>query len=304
MSHPEFVRSTPEKEAAMTLRKITVHLTGDSSDQMALQSAFQIAARFQCHLDALFVWSEDIEEFPLSDVSGSLSDAILSLDSDDGEPRYRLARRYFHAACSGASFREAETHSPLGPPTARLRKVTGSSSIVAAESRASDLVVFAHHGPDVEISASDARKAAISLGGRPILLCPPVLSEGMGETVMVAWNSTEHATRAIVGALPFLCAAGKVHVVTVCSHQSKLSFDEEKGRLMVEYLRLHGVHADGASITEVNSAAETILDEANRLQADLLVMGCSGKGRLSEFVLGSVSRDVITRSKLPLLVAH
>ncbi|UEM07708.1 universal stress protein (plasmid) [Skermanella rosea] len=289
----------------MPLRKITVHLTGDTSDQMALQSAFQIAARFRCRVDALFVWPDEFEEPYAADGPGLLSDVFISAGQDDAEPRYRLTRRYFHAACAESGFREAEAHMPDGDPTARLRKVVGPPESVAIEARASDLVVFAHHGPSADAGAVEARRAAISIAGRPVLLCPPVLREGMGDVILVAWNSTEHATRAIAGALPFLCAAREVHVLTVSAHHPGSGPDHVRCGLMVEYLRLHGIKARDAEVVQAGSSvAATLLAAAERVRADLLVMGCSGKGRLSEFVLGNVSRDVIAQATLPLLVAH
>jgi nucleotide-binding universal stress UspA family protein len=293
------------KEDLMPLRKITVHLTGDPSDQMALKSAFQIAERFQCHLDALFVCSDETEEPLLSDGPGLLADALISDGWDDSEPRYRLTRRYFHAACADAGIREAETHVPGGDPTARLRKVVGPPEAVAIEARASDLVVFAHHGPSANANAVEARRAVVSIAGRPMLLCPPLLSEGMGDVVAVAWNGTEHATRAIAGALPFLYAAREVHIMTISVHQPNTGLDHGQCDLMVEYLRLHGIKARDAEVVQAGSSvAATLLAAAEQVHADLLVMGCSGRGRLSEFVLGNVSRDIIAQARLPLLVAY
>jgi nucleotide-binding universal stress UspA family protein len=289
----------------MPLRKITVHLTGDPSDQMALKSAFQIAGKFQCHLDALFVCSNEMEDPLLSDGPGLLADALIFGGRDDAEPRYRLTRRYFHAACAEAGIREAETHAPGGDPTARLRKVVGPPEAVAIEARASDLVVFAHHGPSVDANAVEAHRAAISIAGRPVLLCPPVLNDGMGDVVVVAWNGTEHAARAIAGALPFLYAAREVHIMTISVHQPNTGLDHSRCDLMVEYLRLHGIKARDAEVLQAGSSvAATLLAAAEQVRADLLVMGCSGKGRLSEFVLGNVSRDIIAQARLPLLVAH
>ena len=289
----------------MPLRKITVHLTGDPSDQMALKSAFQIVGRFQCHLDALFVCSDETEEPLLSDGPGLLSDALISDGWDDSEPRYRLTRRYFHVACADAGIQEAETHAPGGDPTARLRKVVGPPEAVAIEARVSDLVVFAHHGPNADANAVEARRAVVSIAGRPVLLCPPALSEGMGDVVAVAWNGTEHATRAITGALPFLSAAREVHIMTISAHQPNTGLDHSRCDLMVEYLRLHGIRARDAEVVQAGSSvATTLLTAAEQVRADLLVMGCSGRGRLSEFVLGNVSRDIIAQARLPLLVAH
>jgi nucleotide-binding universal stress UspA family protein len=300
-----FVSRLVLAEDLMPLRKITVHLTGDPSDQMALKSAFQIAGKFQCHLDALFVCSNEMEDPLLSDGPGLLADALIFGGRDDAEPRYRLTRRYFHAACAEAGIREAETHAPGGDPTARLRKVVGPPEAVAIEARASDLVVFAHHGPSVDANAVEAHRAAISIAGRPVLLCPPVLNDGMGDVVVVAWNGTEHAARAIAGALPFLYAAREVHIMTISVHQPNTGLDHSRCDLMVEYLRLHGIKARDAEVLQAGSSvAATLLAAAEQVRADLLVMGCSGKGRLSEFVLGNVSRDIIAQARLPLLVAH
>ncbi len=57
-------------------------------------------------------------------------------------------------------------------------------------------------------------------------------------------------------------------------------------------------------VTEVGSPAQLILDSADNLSADLIVVGVRGRNRLSEFVLGSVSHRVLLHGSRPTLIVR
>jgi nucleotide-binding universal stress UspA family protein len=142
--------------------------------------------------------------------------------------------------------------------------------------------------------------------GRPVLVVPfgePVIS--IGERIFVAWDGRRESTRAVFGALPMLRRASLVHLHRVIQphedrHQIARISDE-----MANTLARHGVvvevfHSD-AKNAEV---ADELLNFANNMDADVIVMGCYGHSPLREFFLGGTTRSILADSTLPLLMSN
>jgi nucleotide-binding universal stress UspA family protein len=133
--------------------------------------------------------------------------------------------------------------------------------------------------------------------GRPILICP---EEFVGELevafddVVIAWDHTAPAARAVADALPMLQAATTVRVVTATDERT--AEQRESGTALVRHLAMHGIKAsfetvkiDGSSVGKVFAAYA----RANAI--DLLVMGAYRHSRLSEWVWGGMTKTVIGR---------
>ena len=140
--------------------------------------------------------------------------------------------------------------------------------------------------------------------GRPVVLLP---SRGKPlqwlDRIVVAWDWSREAARALTAALPIIACAKHVHIVTVfgekhiqttCTHA-----DLEK------YLAAHHVKysLDQAEL-EGNSIASALMDHAERVDADLLVMGAYGHSRLQEFILGGATREILQDPPLPVFLSH
>jgi len=118
---------------------------------------------------------------------------------------------------------------------------------------------------------------------------------------MIGWNGRTEAVRAIPAALPFLKRADTVSVVT--AKTAKTGANE--GESLIDYLSWHGIKADLA-ILEPKGApiGEALLNKANEISADLLVMGGHGHSRFRELLLGGVTKYVFSHAALPVLIAH
>jgi nucleotide-binding universal stress UspA family protein len=103
-------------------------------------------------------------------------------------------------------------------------------------------------------------------------------------------------------ALPWLLAARSVHVLEPLAGLAQADDDELD---IAQYLRLHGIepllHRHRTAPAEAGNA---LLSHACDVGADLLVMGCYGRTRAHEFVLGGASRTVLETMTLPVLMAH
>jgi nucleotide-binding universal stress UspA family protein len=133
--------------------------------------------------------------------------------------------------------------------------------------------------------------------GRPILMCPEEFAAELAvpfDNVVIAWDHSAPAARAVADALPLLRAAANVRIVTVTD--SKTPAAAVSGAALVSHLAEHGIKAafeavgiDGSSVGKV---FETYV-KANRI--DLLVMGAYRHSRLSEIVWGGATKTVIGR---------
>ncbi|NMM44040.1 universal stress protein [Rhodospirillaceae bacterium KN72] len=151
-------------------------------------------------------------------------------------------------------------------------------------------------------------KLVMGAGG-PVLILPKGMTEiGLKKigTVLVAWTYSKEAIRAMRDALPFLQQADAVKLFT-CGALPKSKKDREAAAAaepVVEYLKRHGVNADHIIHSISGHAGEEILDTAETIHADLIVMGAYGHTSLLDKLFGSASRYVIGHTSVPVLMSH
>lgn len=140
-------------------------------------------------------------------------------------------------------------------------------------------------------------------GGAPVFASPRAAPcDTPLQTAVLAWDGSLESSRAVKAALPFLKECRVVHVRNVAEKEDHKI--ETKG--IARYLQLHGVEADVGFIRPGDSSGigKAILDEAERLSADLIVMGAFGHSPWREQLFGGATHDVVRGSRKPLILAH
>jgi nucleotide-binding universal stress UspA family protein len=140
--------------------------------------------------------------------------------------------------------------------------------------------------------------------GRPSLLVPigwP--AERSCRRVVVGWNGSCEATRAIAGAMPFLTAADHVELLVVPDERTKRFCGPDPGAEMGRHLARHAVPVSLKQIDGEDPAA-VLAEEARLLDADLVVIGAYGHAKLRELVFGGVTRSVLSDPQCPVLLAR
>jgi nucleotide-binding universal stress UspA family protein len=132
---------------------------------------------------------------------------------------------------------------------------------------------------------------------------PYIQTEGIRlDRVMVCWDGSRNAARAVGDALPLLKRAKKIEVVTI---EQKEQRDSLRGAQIADHLARHKLDVDLKSIVAPEiDVADVILSHAADSQADLLVMGGYGHTRIREFVLGGATRGILGSMTVPVLMAH
>lgn len=142
--------------------------------------------------------------------------------------------------------------------------------------------------------------------GRPTIIIPNIKKVfKLSKRIMIAWDESQEAARAVYDAMPFLEFSEKVQIVCVSSnpkeHKANIIYNND----LRKYLSHHDVHADAISVDELaKGTGKTILQSAIDFDADLIVMGAYGQTRLKEMILGGTTRYLLKKSIIPLLLSH
>jgi len=148
-------------------------------------------------------------------------------------------------------------------------------------------------------------EALVLTGGAPVLVAPPSGTyAGAFQRIVLAWDGGLSARRALDASLAFLTAARVVEVVVVEDGGSS-AVDQPALDALLARLARHGVQAQPRRIGQgLDGAGAALLTHAATFDADLLVMGAFGHSRAVEAIVGGVTRTVLTRAHLPVLLAH
>jgi nucleotide-binding universal stress UspA family protein len=123
------------------------------------------------------------------------------------------------------------------------------------------------------------------------------------DRVMVCWDGSRAAARAVADAMPFLHKAKQVEIVIIATGRPKS--DEVPGADLGQHLARHGLKVEVKRITSPDiDVPSTILSYAADSSADMIVMGGYGHSRLREFVLGGATRGILESMTVPVLMSH
>jgi nucleotide-binding universal stress UspA family protein len=160
--------------------------------------------------------------------------------------------------------------------------------------------------PDKANSAPDqiVDESVLFESGRPVVFVPFIQKGGMTlDRVMICWDGSRPAARAVADALPFLKKAKQVEIVIVSEKPNKK--DEIPGADLGQHLARHGLKVELEHITSPDiDVASTILSYVADSGADMIVMGGYGHSRVREFVLGGVTRRMLESMTVPVLMSH
>lgn len=142
--------------------------------------------------------------------------------------------------------------------------------------------------------------------GRPVLLFRPGQADLLGgglSTVVLAWDGSRSAGRAMAEAIPVMLKAREVRVLTVINE--KPDAGSGLGDDAVRHLKLHGVNAVAEEVDGSGHRIGQVLDDyLAACGSDLLVMGAYGRSRVREFILGGATEHMLHDPKTPLFLVH
>ena len=277
----------------MTYCTLVVHLDADPRRGERLALACELAARYDAHLVGLFALPDMRLPYSVGGTTGAIALA---------EERWRKDA----AATAKDEFLSLTARN--GVKAEWRRSTRDAAPALALSARYADLVIVGQHDPDAKVAEERMPRYFVEdtvlSAGRPVLVVPYIGRYAkVGSRVLVAWNASREAARAVKDALPLLKGASAVEVVAF-NPETTADHGEEAGADIALYLARHGVEATAARQHAGIDAGAQILSYVTDFGADLVVMGAYGHWRARELVLGGVTRTVLQSMTAPVLMAH
>ena len=222
-------------------------------------------------------------------------------------PELEVLERHNEAAVKAAqeSFTAASTRAGV-----KAESLTVSASLVSAGdqfgqiARRFDLAVVGQVEPETRMVEENIIEAALFDSGGPVIIVPYIQQAPLRlDHIMVCWDGSRVAARAIRDAIPFLRRAERIEVVIVTNERSKQ--DQIERADIGAHLAHHGLNVaiKRMPLGDLDVAA-ALLSHAADEEVDFIVMGGYGHSRLREFVLGGVTRSVLRTMTAPVLMSH
>jgi nucleotide-binding universal stress UspA family protein len=288
------------QEYLMALKDILVFADDGRGHEPRLRLAVEVARRNEAHLTAVFIiTSLDMARFgaPIGGDAASLG-TFDALREEHRAARLAIAERL--AAIVGSAAERAGI-------AAEWRVVDGDvAELATLNARYADLAILGQTDPDAPSPAAPAPEAVLLGSGRPILVVPYIgASDTIGRRVLVAWNASREAARALNDAVPLLADAEKVTVLSVNPARGISGEGDLPAADIALHLARHGIKAEASYVVpEDIGVGETLLSRAADLGSDLIVMGGYGHSRLRELALGGATRTLLGHMTVPVLLSH
>jgi nucleotide-binding universal stress UspA family protein len=289
----------------MPIKTILVPLYDGALDTVVVDAAAKLAGKFNAHIETLLM------KVPL-DITGGLISNMLDTKQykqliDDlarqTQSEENAAREKFEQIISNAGIVSCDDPSRNTNPSASWRIDAGDPAEVLARcGGAFDLIVAGHPFSGSETSkTTQVLNAAIFNTARPVLLTSQTITPTIGEVILLAWNRGIPAGRALLAAHPFLEKAKRVVIFMIATDAKQGPEPED----ISKNLAWHGIAADVKKVAPSSRpVADILTDEVEAIGADLLVMGAYSQSRVRERMLGGVTKAIMARAGLPVLMAR
>lgn len=280
----------PEQDTT-AIRAVAVPLAPHRNSQATNEYALSFAETFRASIKGFSFLSD-----PPLPLTGPLDALPPSVIED------LLARNEADAREIAAAFeRQAQAFKPKASATV-LRIGRGSpAEQFAACARLSDISIVPQAATD-ESELPDFVQAALFGSGHPVLAVPYIhKARASFARILVCWDGSRPAARALSDALPLLRRAKAVDVITAGSDEEAAAVQQGLEAYLAQHgvkVRLQSLNASGIDI------GNAILSFAADAGTTLLVMGGYGHSRTREWILGGVTRTILDTMTVPVLLSH
>jgi nucleotide-binding universal stress UspA family protein len=278
----------------MGFKDILVHVDSTPASVVRLRLGISLARRFGARMSGLHVT-------PDPDVPPYFKPSAVA----------RIAKIYREGArdaalLAEAHFREATKEIDI---VANWQSVEGDIARVLSErARFADLLLVGQQDTEnpPTIAAFSTPEKVVVDAGAPILVVPiRGTFDNFGRHILVGWDGSREAARAVRDAMPLLKAAERVSLLAVDPDRQGHVNPTANADEAAAHLARHGVPTEPREVPSAGeSVTNVLLAQVTSLGADLLVMGAFGHPRLLEFWLGGTTQDLLSRATVPVLMSH
>jgi len=283
----------------MELKDILVHVDASPESDIRVEIAAELARQHDAHLTGLYVvdlvpFMAEVGTGAIAGRSGML-EAVAALRENALAAPSRVEERFsarLDAAGIAGEWRLVES---VVAPT------------VALHARYADLVILGQVNPDAKPpgTAAELVEHVLLAAGRPVLAIPYIAKPvPLGRNVLVGWNGSREAARALNDAIPIIAGAQAVTVLAINPRHGIQGDGDVPAADIALHLARHGLRAEADHmVTDIPEGA-ALLDYAADHGCDLIVIGGYGHSRLREFALGGVTRTLLQSMTVPILMSH
>ena len=275
------------------VKDIVVNLTGGHPQDFAADFAISLAEGFSAHIAGVaFIYEPIIP----GDMLGGIPTDLIEVQREENRKAAEAAVDRFEAAAKAAAL-SAETRVVDA-------SLAGAADLFGRIARRFDMAVVGQARREQGASEELLIEGALFGSGRPVVVVPYTQQEGLRlDRILICWDGSRPAARAIADAIPLLSRAKTVDIVVVIGERDKSG--EITGRNMRRHLARHGIETEIKHITASGGVAQNaILAHAAETGATFIVMGGYGHSRLREFILGGVTRGILKSMPVPVLMSH
>ena len=277
-------------------KTIVVHVDGSPQQDSRMAAAARLAREHGAHLVGSAATGISWTDYLL--LTGSMAAPVPPADFDGLRETAALHLRAFTDQAVKLGVASVET---------RLVEDTADGALLL-QARYADLVVVSRDAdpePGIPPRVRRLPEHVALRGPRPVLVVPPgYADQPIASTVVAGWDGSTQALRALAAALPLLERADGVRLVLVNPERLSDVHGEQPGADMALYLARHGVKVDVVLERTHATAGDALMALARAAGTGLIVAGAYGHSRYREWVLGGVTRELLERAPVPLLLAH
>ena len=275
------------------VKDIIVNLSVPKEGSIVGKYAVSVAAALEAHLTGIaFIYDPVV---PISG-AGYIPAEVIETQRDDNESAAEAAIKIFSTATDQAGI-SAE-------PLITSASLAGAGDKFARMARRFDLAIVGQAEPEISSMEQIIAETTLFESGRPMMMVPYIQKAPFKtENVMICWDGSRTAARAVADAIPIIRNSGRVEIVMVANERGKQ--DEIEGADIGQHLARHGLKVDVHRISGGDiDVGDALLSHAADSGADFMVMGGYGHSRLREFVLGGVTRSIFESMTVPVLISH
>jgi len=278
----------------MTIKDIVVHVDESRNHEERINVATELAGRFDAHLTGVYVKAP---AYLPAYVAAQVGPDVIEMQAQAAAEAAAKASENFEKLTKAAGL------------TAEMRIGEGPvDEVLALHSRYADLCVAGQTDPDGDAPADDVDVPGhvVLYSGRPVLIVPYAGKfSGIGKRVLVAWNGSREAARAVNDAMPLLQGASQVTVLAVNPTETRDPLGDLPGADISLHFARHDVKVEAAQIIADDiQVGDMLLSRISDGGFDLVVMGAYGRSRLRELVMGGASRHLLHHMTVPIFMAH
>jgi len=227
---------------------------------------------------------------------------MMTATERESTDRAHAVRAMFEKFVAREGVEITDSRRAMTTPTASFAVVTGrEEDLVAQQARLADLTIVPHPEAGEDVSSSDALHAVLFDSGRPVMIAPHNAPTSLGSRICIAWNGTAESAAAVLAAIPWMQRATAVRVLTSDEYHRRGPLAAD----LIDYLALHGISPDVATFKAIDrEVGAGLLAAARDFNADLLAMGAYSHSRLRQLILGGVTRHVLEKATIPVMMCR